>query len=193
MVFEKLGFKNNTYEIDGDITHIYITNQKGQQFDVLIDTEDLQRLINLDQSWHIKWEPISQNYYVRSSYYEYNDKLGKKKLFNLYLHSFIINAEQGETVDHIDHNTLDNRKINLRRTEKKKNLQHRKGANSNSTTGVRNVHLITGYKDKQYYKVQIMKDGIHHVWDFALNEFKEACKFAEQKRKELFGEFAGNS
>jgi hypothetical protein len=31
------------------------------------------------------------------------------------------------------------------------------------------------------------------MWEFPANQFKEACEFAEKKRQELFGEYAGAS
>ena len=83
-------------------------------------------------------------------------------------------------------------KENLRVVSNSKNLQHRSGANNNSKTGVRNVNLITKYKGKQEYWVQIMKNGERFKWEFGLDKFDEACIFAEEKRKELFGKYAGN-
>jgi len=98
-----------------------------------------------------------------------------------------MNAQKGQCVDHVDHNTFDNRKSKLLISNDNLNLQNRKGANKNSGTGVRNVHLITKYGVKQEYWVQIMKNGEKFKWEFGLNEFDEACEFARQKRIELFG------
>lgn len=100
-----------------------------------------------------------------------------------------MDAKKDEVVDHINHDTLDNRKCNLRITTNDKNVKNRKGANKNSKTGVRNVHWIESANE---YWVQIMRKGISYKWTFSANQFEEACKFAEEKRKELFGEFAGN-
>jgi hypothetical protein len=36
-----------------------------------------------------------------------------------------------------------------------------------------------------------MKDYKRYKWKFPLDQFDEACKFADEKRKELFGDFAG--
>jgi hypothetical protein len=109
------------------------------------------------------------------------------------LHNLIMNIDlsKGVVVDHKTHNTLDDREENLRIITNADNSANRKGANLNCKTGVRNVHLITKYKGKQEYWVQIMKDGIRYKWEFPIDQFEEACKCAEDKRKELFGEFAG--
>lgn len=116
---------------------------------------------------------------------------GKPKYKNHYLHRWIMDAKENEYVDHIEpKNTLDNRRLNLRVTTNSKNNQNRKGANSNSGTGHRNVNW--GHDRKVYY-VQFCKGGEHYKWVFPLNQFEEACEFADKKREELFGEFAGHS
>lgn len=98
---------------------------------------------------------------------------------------------EGKTyVDHINHDTLDNRRVNLRILSGSNNSANRKGANKNSKTGVRNVNWI---EKEHCYKVQIMKNYQSYKWDFPADQFDEACKFAEEKRKELFGEFAGGN
>jgi hypothetical protein len=106
------------------------------------------------------------------------------------MNTIILNCPKGLKVDHINHDTLDNRKRNLRITTNDKNTQNRKGANSNSSTGVRNVNW--GYKRSEYW-VQFQKNGEKFKWIFPLDKFDEAVKFAEKKRKDIFGEFAGAS
>jgi hypothetical protein len=99
-----------------------------------------------------------------------------------------MNAQKG---DHVDHRkpkeTLDNRKINLRLTTNDKNTKHRKGKNKNNTSGHRNVsHDSNGNPI-----VQLQDNGKNHTWrDFETIE--QAAKFAEFKRRELYGEFAGD-
>ena len=117
---------------------------------------------------------------------------GKNKSKCILLHSMIMGVEKNTIVDHINHNPLDNRKKNLRIASSSNNCTNRKGANSNNKTGVRNVHLINKYGGKQAYVVQLMKNGERYSWEFGLNQFEEACKFAEEKRKEIFGKYAGN-
>jgi hypothetical protein len=50
---------------------------------------------------------------------------GKK----VYMHRFIMNAEQGSHVDHINHMTLDNRKSNLREVHPTTNQKNRRKKN----------------------------------------------------------------
>lgn len=62
---------------------------------------------------------------------------GKSKTF--YLHRFVTDAPKGKVVDHMNHNTLDNRKINLNVCTQFENQQNLKGAKKNSKSGVRGV------------------------------------------------------
>lgn len=46
-----------------------------------------------------------------------------------------------------------------------------------------------------YQKVILnnLEKGERYKWIFPLDQFEEACQFAEIKRQEIFGEFAGNT
>lgn len=91
-------------------------------------------------------------------------------------------------VDHIEHNSLDNRKEKLRVTEHEYNTKNRKSKNSNNTTGHRNVIL-----DKKSGKYIIMlcvnnkrfRVGKHY------DDVDEAGKDAEIYRKQYYKEYAG--
>lgn len=130
-----------------------------------------------------------KNYYLKSTEY-LGVKDGKSISKIHHLHIDIMNAPEGYSVDHVNHNTLDNRKSNLRIVKQRFNTRNRKGANSNNNTGVRNVSYI---KRSNEYWVQLMKNGIKYKWVYPADKFKEACEFAELKRNELFGDYAGNS
>lgn len=173
--------------VEGDIAKIKLKDREGKVIYSLVDTEDLQKLIDLGYKWYARYHRHIDNYYVQCNQYIG----GKHKV--VALHRFVMNYPDG-TVDHINpENTLDNRKCNLRVVKDANNSSNRRGANKNSKTGVRNVHLVNRYGDKQVYLVQIMKKGMLYKWEFPLDQFEEACKFAEEKRKELFGKYAGNN
>jgi len=176
----------NEYKICGDYTEIYIYRKNGDKYIVLIDTEDLPKLIQANYRWHINVEHSMDWIYATAIYYEGEE--GNKKAVSIKLHHFILDITDGNLVDHENHNTLDNRKFNLRVSTINKNTKHRKGANINSSTGVRNVNRS---HDDNILWVQFCKDGVRYKWEFPIEKFDEAVKFAEEKRKELFGEFAG--
>ena len=181
----------NEYIIEGDVTKIVLRRKDGNNFHALVDTEDLGRLKTFNNAWCASYDKHVDNFYVHAILYK-DRKDKNKRCEKIALQCYIMNSnpETGEQVDHINHNTLDNRKNNLRIIYNRDNTKHKRGANKNSKTGVRNVHWI---EKERIYKVQIMKNYIRYAWDFAESQFEEACKFAKKKREELFGEFAGES
>jgi len=181
----------NEYKIYEDGTcEFYIINRKKMKFVVKVDKEDLERLIKFNRPWHAWYSPHTKTYYPRAIIYKETIN-GKSIEETIYLNRWIVNAKENETIDHKNHDSLDNTKGNLRTTIDANNSSNRRGANTNSKTGVRNVHLVNRYEGEQEYWVQIMKNGIHYKWEFGLHEFDKACEFAKEKRKELFGEYAG--
>lgn len=187
---DRKGF-HNKYNIIGDTTEIIIKQRNGKIFKVLIDTEDLQKLIDADLGWHVRYDKCTDDYYCRANkrHYDENDKFTYAE--TIMLHRFIKDVTDDEhVVDHHNHNRLDNRKVNLFVTAHTNNSTNRKSANSNNKSGVRNVSYIE--KANEYW-VQMMKNGKRYRWVFSATQFEEACEFAEKKRKELFGKYAGNS
>lgn len=181
----------NDYEIRDEVTAIFLENKKGLKLETLIDTEDLERIKVMNLHWHLRYDPSTRQYYARAT-----GRKAEGHKPNYYLHMVILNHEFDKdnyyVVDHINQNKLDNRKENLRLIPQHNNLSHRKGANRNNSTGVRNVNLCKTYGGEYIYRVQIMRKGERFSWDFPLDEFEKACEFAEQKRKEIFGDFSGN-
>lgn len=76
----------------------------------------------------------------------------------LSMHRLIAGQPDGLEVDHINGNTLDNRRENLRTATHQQNLENRaRGANSNSSTGVRGVHWD---KRTKKFQAQIRAGGV---------------------------------
>lgn len=185
-IANKKGF--NTYRFDGDIGYFDIVNRKGELFTVTVDADILERLIEFNQTWHVWWNKNSQSYYVRAIIYLESNN-GKSIEDTVYLQRWITNTIHTlQYVDHKNHDTLDNRRQNLRVSGVPDNSSNRKGANKNSGTGHRNVNW--GYNHTEYF-VQFCRKGERFKWVFPLSLFKEACDFADKKRIEIFGEFAG--
>lgn len=183
----------NKYKIVNDYVIIYFKRKKdGIELEGYIDLEDLPKFLEKDMPYSAVWMPNIQDYYAKAT--EYLGIIdGKPKYKIHHMHLDIMGDILGMKVDHIEHklhSSLDNRRKNLRIVEGYKNSSNRKGANKNSKTGIRNVNYGSGQKE---YWVQFCKEGERFKWVFPLDQFKEACEFAEIKRKELFGEFSGNS
>lgn len=179
----------NEYKIKGDYVIIYLNRRNGEVYETLIDLEDLEKIEKIDYTFYPKYyKNIDGFYAVATEYLGY--KNGKPKYGEIRLHKIIMNYyDNKKHIDHINHNTLDNRKSNLRLTEVKKNLKNRKSKNSNNTTGYRNVSYI---KSKNKYIVQLQIDGKNTI----LGEFDdvhEAGKFANKMREKHYKSYKGKN
>ncbi len=106
----------------GDFAIVELT--RGQTS--IIDAADADLVCRY--SWHVVPSP-SGGFYAR----------GHVSGKSIYLHRFILDAPSGRDVDHIDHDTLNNRRANLRIVTHQQNGDNRKSANRNSQTGIRGV------------------------------------------------------
>lgn len=95
------------------------------------------------------------------------------------LHRLIINAESGQIVDHINRNKLDNRRSNLRITDRCGNARNSK-FRSHNTSGFRGVYLC---KQTQRWRAEIRVNGrgvklgrFHSVVDAAIAYDKAAVR-----------------
>lgn len=87
----------------------------------LVDREDVKRILRF--KWH----------YLKIGY------AASKSCPSLYMHRFIMNAPKGLVVDHINGNTLDNRKKNLRVVTHSFNLLHHVRLQKRNTSGIAGV------------------------------------------------------
>jgi HNH endonuclease len=114
----------NKYHIEEDVAYIFLT--KGQT--TMIDVADLEKV--LLYTWMASYNPTIDGYYCMR-------RTGTGG--TMYLHRYLLDAPKGLTVDHINHDTLDNRQSNLRLVTNQKNNVNRNGAFSSSKTGIRGV------------------------------------------------------
>ena len=180
--------KGNNYIIDemSGIAKIELNRKKGENLWAIIDLDDFEKVVNFPYTWFAKYDKDIDNYYACAS--QYIPELKRSK--PLHLHQFIMNAD-GKVVDHENHNTLDDRKKNLRVVPDKNNSTNRRSRNSNNKSGYRNVSWS---KSENMWLVQLQVNKKNTVlWKFPKDQLEEAGKFAEEKRKELYGEFAGHN
>ena len=154
----------------GDITIIYLMLKSGGAIQCLIETSDLVKISSIRGLWRPLWCKNSGYYKARGSI------KGKE----VYMHRFVMDAPDDLLVDHINHNTLDNRRDNLRLATYSENGQNRKGASSRSKSLVRGV-----YWNKREFKwiAQIRLNG--KVYGGRYDSKKEAIKASSELRKEL--------
>jgi len=99
----------------------------------LVDDEDFEYL----SQWN--WYVSSHNYAITTT---------KKPC--LYMHRIVNKTPKGILTDHINRNTLDNRKCNLRIADKRINSIN-KGTQSNNTSGYRGISWNKNHKKWETY------------------------------------------
>lgn len=154
-----------------------------------IDLEDLERVKEEELSWYSKYFPNNDSYYAMATKYRGTQPDGKSNNTTVQLHRLIMNYYGKDDVDHHNHDTLDDTKNNLFVVDKNKNSKNRKSKNSNNKSGYRNVCWD---KKTNKWMVQLQVNGKNTVLG-RFDDVHEAGKFAEEKRKELYGEYAGTS
>lgn len=97
----------NDYEkLDSETIAIILRDKYGREKTrAIIDKADLDKVLNSGHTW-VYYEKHGQNYAIS------NSPEGR-----LYLHNFIMNTPQNMITEHINLNTLDNRKANLNSVE----------------------------------------------------------------------------
>lgn len=130
----------NRYEVDGDVTRIYIVRKNGDEYVCLIDTEDLKRVMEMGKSVRVMVVRKTVPYPIFVS-------------GGLLLHRFILNAPQGMEVDHIDGNALNCMRSNMRVVSTASNAQNKHFAWSRP--GVRGV----SYTKENKYRARVGLNG----------------------------------
>lgn len=148
----------------------------------IVDDADFQSISNY--TWYAMWNRATNSFYAaRKSPRSEGHKTISMARFILGL------TDRNTRADHIDHNTLNNRRDNLRVATPTQNGQNRRGAQVNSATGVLGVYP---YVKTGKFQAQIVVNGkTHHL---GLFETVAAAKDArEAAGKRLHLEFvAGN-
>ncbi len=143
----------------------------------LIDNEDYDR-IN-------QWSWYYHTGYARRCIYPY----GRGKTITLFLHRIVFNRKKwrgDEEVDHINGNTLDNRKKNLRICSRAENMMNQKNLHKKSYSGIRGIHWDKNY---QKWSVHIKIGGIQKYFG-SFETIQQARKVHKKEVVGLFGKFS---
>lgn len=141
---------------------IVVNSKKYGTQKVLIDDKDL---LIVKQQGTMMLSKAGQFLYVR---------LGSKKIS---LHRLIMNFPKGMVIDHINRNTLDNRRENLKVCTIQQNLQNQKRLNNR--TGFTGVAIA--YKGKFSAQIKVNYKKIHLGIFDTIGEAYKARKKAENK------------
>jgi hypothetical protein len=174
----------NTYEIiDGDIK-IKLNRRKEEPMYTYILTSQLEKLINFNTTWYAAWNRPTKSYYARCT--EYLGTFdGKPKYKITPLHTYLMGLSAGNEFDvnHLDHDTLNNRRTNLELLTRLENSKYRVGANRNSKTGVRNVSFR---ESDGKYVVQLQVERKNTIIG-SFDNIQEAEECAITSRERIYG------
>jgi AP2 domain len=151
-----------------------------QGMSALVDDEDYEELMK--HKWQAAWDPRKKSFYATRS------TTVKRMRVGFVMHRVILKVTDPRIkVDHRNHDTLDNRRRNLRPATSSQNAANRKGPDTSNTSGYRGVHLHAG--GRWQAKIGI-NSKVKHLGLFDTKE-KAAAAYAAANRK-YFGEFGGN-
>lgn len=145
----------------------------------LVDNADYDWLNQ--HKWHAN-EDCSGNFYAAR-----NLPLGNGKYYHIRMHRQILGLKRGDKreIDHKNHKTLDNRRINIRICTHQQNLMNHK-LHSNTSSKYKGV-----YWDKQHKKWRAriyIKGKRKHLGRF--EDEKQAALAYNEAAKKYYGEFA---
>lgn len=152
-----------------------INLSKGQV--ALVDDGDYDDLNQF--RWYAQYSKGIDNYYAfRLVSFK---KKGKLKNKIILMHRMIMDAPKRKVVDHINHNTLDNRKENLRIVSSRQNNQNKKVKGTSKYPGV------CWHKYNKKWRATIYVNGKNKDLGY-FKEEREAAKAYERACRELIGE-----
>jgi hypothetical protein len=119
----------NSYEVYGDITYISLNRKDGTIITTIIDTDDLPIADNFPNTFNMRDRHVSGTLPQKNKHREL-----------VMLHRLVMRVvDESLLVDHINGNTLDNRKSNLRIVNKSANGQNISKPPAHNTSGTVNV------------------------------------------------------
>lgn len=167
--------KENNIIIKDDHAEMII-EKDNKNFICLFDIEDIDKINYI--KWNIHRSSENKEYYVIG-----RERALKNKGKYFKFHRLIMNCPNDMVIDHINHNTLDNRKCNLRICTIQQNNENRNGCYiTNISSGYRNVYWC---KDRNKWRVMLKQKGKYYLGGFFTN-IEDAIKVAEEMRKKYF-------
>lgn len=160
--------------IDGDTAYVTLT---GGKYTTIMDAEDVPLL----DMWSVGVMPKKR----------YVTLLGSSSIKprpHMLLARLVMNAPEGMCVDHINRNTLDNRKVNLRICTGSENGRNSK-SKTGSTSRYKGVHVKARTKYSKIWIARIGHDG-NQIYLGSFTKEEDAAIAYNKKAKELFGEYA---
>lgn len=166
----------NNFQIIDDYVSIEVNRVNGDVKYAKVSLSDLDKLMQLNCKWFLAKRPHCEGYLAA------NIKHENGKWSPILLHRYLFDFPTGKMIDHINHNTLDNRRENLRVVTNSENSQNRDPKTIKSKSGIRGV---TYDKQTGKWRVRFTKDGkTVHLGRFS--SIKEAEKVATEALPIIF-------
>jgi hypothetical protein len=146
-------------------------------FKTTVSDEDYGRVSNL--KWYAH-KGTSGHYYAANMSQVVDG--ARRRVF---MHRLINDTPEGLETDHINGDSLDNRRENLRTATKSQN-QHNTKLRKDSTSGYKGV---SWHKATKKWRARVNKDG-HTVFTGYFDDITEAARAYNMAAQKLFGEFA---
>ena len=124
----------------GEVYRIPLSNGQSAIFDI----EDYDLVVKY--TWCAVWNKCTKSYYAQTQAIGHSGKLG-----SVHMQRMLMNATKGMFVDHINNDTLDNRRCNLRLATKSENMMNRRKLTPNAS-GFKGVYKMS--ENKWYSKIK---------------------------------------
>ena len=155
-----------------------IESKTHGKFKVLIDAEDWERVSQF--KWNVNKNVRNKH---KGVFYIITNSKGAPKR-GMKLHRYIMECPDRMVIDHVNGDTLDNRKSNLRVCTRADNKRNRP-APSNNTLGYKGV-----FKSGKRFGARIGNGRSTHQYLGHFGTIEEAARAYDQAAKEKHGEFA---
>jgi hypothetical protein len=157
----------NLYKKHDDFVEVFLLRRNKEPLVTKIDHDSFEEMMNLDITWYAAYSPGIKGHYAVGFD-------GKKQVK---MHRLITGCPDGLVVDHINHDSLDNRKENLRNVTEVENALNSRLARNNKS-GAKGVFYRESIK--KFVASFTAKGKSIHVGHFdSLEEATEAVKKAK--------------
>ena len=167
--------KNNyTISEDGKTAYVKLTQDQV----AIIDAEDLEKIST--HRWCALWGPNRKSYVAATNVYESGKRVGL-----MYMHRLIMDAKKGEVVDHINGDSLLDKKNNLRICTPAENARNLPKSSRN-TSGTKGIIKRNGK-----WIASIRMDGkVKHIGSYDF--YEDALSARKDYEQKCYGEFVSD-
>ncbi len=145
----------NKYKLTDDYAIVFVESKTYGSQQILIDIEDLSKLKGF--TWGVFLSSHNKSLYAQTNY--------KNK--NIKLHRLITNCPEDKMIDHINRNTLDNRRCNIRICTNSENQQNKN----------KYINNISGFIGVNWHKN-------NKCWQASIRVYKKLLHLGSFKTKE---------